>query len=332
MRFRRFVQVVDTHTAGEPTRVVLSGFPPIPGGTMEERRRWLARNADDFRKFLLQEPRGHADMFGALVTPPSSPEADFGVIFLDNGGYLRMCGHGTIGVATALAALGWTPKEEIVLDTPSGLVRCRIHRRGGEVAAVTFRNVPSFYLGTVEWKGFEVHIAYGGNLFALVDVRSLGVELERGSLPQLVSLGLSIRDELNSHHRFQHPETAWELQVELVEFYEEGDPPRNAVVFGRGQVDRSPCGTGTCAKMAFLHAHGLLQVGEEYRYRSILDTEFVGRIVEETKVGGRRAIVPEVTGTAHIVGFGHLVHAEGDPFPEGFSLFPPPRKPDKEGG
>lgn len=321
MGFRRFVQVVDTHTAGEPTRVVLSGFPPIPGKTMEDRRCWLAQNADDFRKFLLQEPRGHADMFGALVTPPSSPEADFGVIFLDNGGYLHMCGHGAIGVATALAALGWTSKEEIVLDTPSGLVRCRIHRREGEVVAVTFRNVPAFYLETVKWKGFEVHIAYGGNLFALVDVGALGVELERGFLPQLVHLGLEIRDELNSRRRFQHPETGRGLRVELVEFYEEGDPPRNVVVFGQGQVDRSPCGTGTCAKMAFLHAHGLLRVGEEYRYRSILDTEFVGRIVQEIKVGGKQAIVPEVTGTAHIIGFGHLVDVEGDPFPEGFSLF-----------
>jgi len=332
MRFRRFVQVVDTHTAGEPTRVVLSGGPIVPGETMEERRRWLARNADDFRKFLLREPRGHADMFGAIVTPPCCPEADFGVIFLDNGGYLGMCGHGAIGVVTALATLGWTDKDELLLDTPSGPVHCRIHCRGGEVTAVTFRNVPSFYLGAVEWQGIQVHIAYGGNLFALVDVRSLGIELERGSLLQLVRLGLSIRDWVNENHRFRHPGTGRELRVELVEFYEEGDPPRNVVVFGRGQVDRSPCGTGTCAKMAFLHARGLLGVGEEYRYRSILNTEFVGRIVQETTVGGTQAIIPEVTGTAHVAGFGHLVYVEGDPFPEGFSLFLPPWKPDKEGG
>ena len=125
MRLRRFVQVVDTHTAGEPTRVVLTGIPPIPGRTMEERRRWLAENADDFRRFLLREPRGHADMFGAIVTPPCSPGADFGVIFLDNGGYLGMCGHGAIGVVTALATLGWTDKDELLLDTPSGPVHCR---------------------------------------------------------------------------------------------------------------------------------------------------------------------------------------------------------------
>lgn len=332
MKLRRFVQVVDTHTAGEPTRVVLSGLPPIPGGTMEERRRWLAENADGFRKFLLREPRGHADMFGAIITPPCSPEADLGVIFLDNGGYLRMCGHGTIGVVTALAASGWTEKGTLALDTPAGLVRCRLHWREGELSGVTFRNVPSFYLGTLNPGGVPVHIAYGGNLFALVDAASLGVGLDREHLPELIRLGLEIRNEVNAHHRFLHPATGEELEVELVEFYDEGmAPPRNVVIFGKGQVDRSPCGTGTCAKMAFLHAEGRLRVGDEYRYRGILDTEFVGRIAAETEVGGKVAIVPEITGTAHVIGFGHLVYVEGDPFPEGFSLFSL-HKPGKEGG
>ena len=318
---RRFVQVVDTHTAGEPTRVVLAGVPPIPGRTMEERCRWLAENADDFRQFLLREPRGHADMFGAIITPPCSPGADFGVIFLDNGGYLRMCGHGAIGVITALASLGWIDGEETTLDTPSGLVHCCLHWRDGEVVGVTFRNVPSFYLATLMWREVPVHVAYGGNLFALVEARTLGVKLVREALPQLVRLGLSIRNWVNKKHRFRHPRSGRELSVELVEFYEEGNPPRNVVVFGNGQVDRSPCGTGTCAKMAFLHAQGLLCVEEEFRYRGILDTEFVGRIVGETEVGDKLAIVPEVTGTAHVTGFGQLVLEEGDPFPTGFQLF-----------
>lgn len=331
MRLRRFVQVVDTHTAGEPTRVVLAGIPPIPGRTMEERRRWLAENADDFRRFLLREPRGHADMFGAIVTPPCSPGADFGVIFLDNGGYLGMCGHGTIGVVTALASLGWIEGDVVTLDTPSGLVHCHIHRDGNGVQAVTFRNVPSFYLTAVGWRGVPVHIAYGGNLFALVEASAVGIKLVRESLPEIVRLGMEIRRWVNGNHRFRHPATGGELVVELVEFYEEGDPPRNVVVFGQGQVDRSPCGTGTCAKMAFLHARGLLGVGEEYRYRSILDTEFVGRIVAETEPGGTKAVIPEITGSAFITGFGQLVLVEGDPFPSGFHLFPWPREPHKEG-
>lgn len=324
MRFRRWVQVVDTHTAGEPTRVVVAGMPPLPGKTMEERRRWLAHYADGFRQFLLQEPRGHADMFGAIITSACSPEADFGVIFLDNGGYLRMCGHGTIGVVTALVALGWIDKDELVLDTPAGLISCRIHREGDKMRAVTFRNIPCFYLVTVEWKGIPVHISYGGSLFALVEVSSVKMELSRSSLPELVRLGTEIRRWVNANHRFQHPATARELEVELVEFYDEGDPPRNVVVFGHGQVDRSPCGTGLCAKMAFLHAQRLLALGEEYRCRSILDTEFIGRIIEETKVRDKEAIVPEVTGTAYVIGFGQLVLVEGDLFPTGFRLIPAP--------
>jgi proline racemase/trans-L-3-hydroxyproline dehydratase len=289
---------------------------------MEERRRWLAQHADGFRQFLLREPRGHDEMFGAIVTPPLSPEADFGVIFLDNGGYLGMCGHGTIGAVTALAVLGWIQREEVVVDTPSGLVRCRIHWKDRTVEAVTFRNIPSFYLETLEWEGAPLHIAYGGNLFALVEAKTMGFRLARETLPKLVQMGMEIRRWVNSKHDFRHPATGTELAVELVELYEESDPPRNVVVFGRGQVDRSPCGTGTCAKMAFLHARGSLRVGEEYRYRGILDTEFVGRIVAETMVGGKVAIVPEVTGSAHVVGFGQLVLVEGDPFPTGFRLIP----------
>lgn len=146
--------------------------------------------------------------------------------------------------------------------------------------------------------------------------------MARETLPKLVQMGMEIRRWVNSKHDFRHPATGTELAVELVELYEESDPPRNVVVFGRGQVDRSPCGTGTCAKMAFLHARGSLRVGEEYRYRGILDTEFVGRIVAETMVGGKVAIVPEVTGSAHVVGFGQLVLVEGDPFPTGFRLIP----------
>jgi len=304
VKLRRLIQVVDTHTAGEPTRVVTGGLPPIPGETMEEKRRWLAEHADGLRRFLLYEPRGHADMFGAILTPPTNPETHFGLVFLDCGGYLSMCGHGTIGAVTALAALGWLDEEE------------------EEVKAITFRNVPAFYLGPLKWEGRRLEIAYGGNLFALVEAREAGLPLTREALPELVRLGMEIRRWVNANHRFQHPATGEPLVVELVEFYEEGDPPRNVVVFGEGQVDRSPCGTGTCAKMAFLHARRRLRVGEEYRHLGILGTEFVGRIVAETRVGDLPAIVPEVTGSAYVMGFGHLVLEEGDPFPEGFRLLP----------
>lgn len=320
MNFRRLVQVVDTHTAGEPTRVVTAGFPLPQGGTMEEQRRWLADNADDLRGFLLREPRGHPDMFGALVLPPADPRADIGLIFLDNGGYLTMCGHGTIGAVTALAALGQITGDEVTVDTPAGLVRCRIERSRGEVQAVAFRNVESLYLKTVEIDGIPVAISYGGNLFALVDAEKAELPLSQENLPQLVARGLEIRARINAEHPFTHPGTGGKLTVELIEFYIEGPPARNVVVFGHGQVDRSPCGTGTCAKMAFLHARGELGVGEEYHYRSIIDTEFVGRIVSEVQVGDMPGIVPEVRGSAHITGFGTMVLVDDDPFPAGFRL------------
>ncbi len=321
MKILRWVQIVDTHTAGEPTRIVLGGLPhTIHGPTMGERQTWLADHAEDLRQFLLQEPRGHNDMFGAVVVPPINPEADFGLIFFDSEGCLGMCGHGTIGAVTALASLGWTQKEELIIDIPSGQVHCRIHWKDGEAGAVTFRNVASFYLTTLEKDGVPIHIAYGGNLFALVEVRSLGLQLERDALPELVHRGMAIRRWINQHHVFHHPATKAPLKVDLVEFYNETAPPTNVVVFGQGQVDRSPCGSGTCAKMAFLHVQGQLRVGEEYRYRSILGTEFIGRIVTETMVGDALGIIPEVTGSAHLVGIGSLVLVEGDPFPSGFRL------------
>ena len=320
MKIRRFVHVVDTHTGGEPTRVVIDGLPFIQGKTMAERRAWFEKHGKDLRGFLVQEPRGHANMFGAIVTPPADSRADFGLIFLDNSGTLSMCGHGTIGAVTALAELGRIHKKEVLLDTPSGLVTCHLHWKEGEVQDVTFRNVPSFFLRTVQWKGVPLHLSYGGNLFALVEASSLGVELKRQNIREIVDLGMTIRRWLNKNQTFHHPGTDIPLTVDLVEFYKESIPPRNVVVFGQGQVDRSPCGTGTCAKMAFLHAQGRLSVGEEYRYKSILNTEFVGRIVAEVKEGETTGIIPEVTGSAYVIGIGSLVLTSDDPFPSGFDL------------
>lgn len=320
MKIRRFVHVVDTHTAGEPTRVVLDGLPFIQGKTMVERHAWFEKHGKDLRGFLLQEPRGHTNMFGAIITPPVNPAADYGLIFLDSSGTLSMCGHGTIGAVTALAELGRIHKEEVLLDTPSGLVSCHLHSEQGEVRAVTFRNVPSFFLRTVQWKGIPLHLSYGGNLFVLVEASSLGIELKRQNISDIVDLGITIRSWTNRNLTFHHPATGNPLLVDLVEFYEETDPPRNVVVFGRGQVDRSPCGTGTCAKMAFLYSQGKLKPGEEYRYQGILKTEFIGRIVTETKIGSTLGIIPEVTGSAHVVAISSLVLTDRDPFPTGFNL------------
>ena len=320
MRLRRFVQIVDTHTAGEPTRVITGGLPPIPGDSMIDRRRWLETTGAPLRGFLLDEPRGHHDMFGAIITPPVNPEADFGVIFLDNNGTLAMCGHGTIGVATALVSLGQTEGDSIVLDTPAGLVSCHVNRTNGEVSSVTFQNVSAFYLHDLDWNGIPVHLSYGGNLFVLVDAASIGLHADREHLSELIDTGMTIRSWANEQTETYHPATGERLTIDLIEFYEAGDPDRNVVVFGDGQVDRSPCGTGTCAKMAFMHATGKLALEKEYRYSSILSTEFVGKIMGETMVGDTPGIVPQITGSAYITAIGSLILTDGDPFPSGFSL------------
>jgi len=317
MRFERTVQVVDTHTAGEPTRVVLDGLPPIPGTTMAQRRAYLDAHGDPWRGFLLREPRGHPDLFGAIVTPPADPRAQVGLLFIDNGGTLGMCGHGTMGALTALASLGRIRDGEVVVDTPSGLIACTV---APDAASVTIRNVPAFFIRTVEQDGIPVHLAYGGNLFALVEAAAVGLAVCRSDVPRLIETGLALRRSLNDRFAFRHPETEHLLPVELVEFYEEGAPPRNAVVFGHGQVDRSPCGTGTCAKMATLHAMGRLNENEDYRYRGLLDTEFVGRIIGTTRLGDCPAVLPTVRGRAHVTAFGSLLLTEGDPFPSGFDL------------
>ncbi len=322
MRNRRTLPFVDTHTAGEPTRIVLDGFPQPPGATMEERRQWLSVHADGLRRLVLQEPRGHRDMFGAVVSEPVDPTCDAGVFFIESGGYLRMCGHGTIGVVTALVALGRCSGPDVVLDTPAGRIACRVHGGGVPPEAVTMRNVPSFYLGDVDVEGTTVSLAFGGNLFGLVDVAAAGHRVDRTEIVPLVQTALELRARVNELGPWMHPASGEEMCVELIEFFGEGNPPRNLVVFGHGQVDRSPCGTGTSAKMATLHARGTLGVGEPYPYRSVLDTEFVGRIVEETDVGDHRGIVPEITGTAHIIATGDLILDEDDPFPEGFELMP----------
>ena len=325
MKFIRSIEVIDTHTAGEPTRVVVGGLPPISGETMLEKQAWFESFGTGLRHFLLQEPRGHNDMFAAVVFPPCHEDADVGVLFLEGGETLAMCGHGTIGVVTALVESGRFEGSLIRLDTPAGLVTCIIDYDDRTVRSVTLRNVPSFALDPVTYKGQEVHIAYGGNLFALVDISTLGTELRRENLPLLVEYASRLMVWINGNHVFRHPKSGKAFNVELVEFFETGSgslPDRNAVVFGHDQVDRSPCGTGTCAKMAYLHAHGHLAVGEPYTYRSILDTEFVGRIVETTSIGGVPAVIPEITGSAHITGMGTLVLTADDPFPEGFRLMP----------
>ncbi len=333
MKIKKIVTTVDAHTAGEATRIVTGGVPYIPGNTMAEKKKWIQEHLNDLRKMLMWEPRGHQDMFGAILTAPTSPDARTGVVFMDSGGYLDMCGHGSMGVATMLVDTGMVSvdgleegmEKEIILDTPAGKItaRVKIHEEGA--GEVTLCNVPAFYYDSVTIElpplgKIRVDISYGGNFFALVNGDQLEVPLELSHLNQLKALGLEIRDRVNGAISIVHPGTGKPARVDLTEIYRNGDPVKNTVIFGNGQVDRSPCGTGTCAKMAWLHKMGRLSVDEPYHHSSILNTRFMGRIVAETRVGDRAAIVPEITGSAHITGFHQFVAECKDPFKNGFLL------------
>lgn len=319
---------------GEPTRIVVGGLPAIPGNTIAQRREHLAREMDEIRRSLMQEPRGHADMFGAVLTQPTHPEADLGVIFMDTGGYLTMCVHGSIGVVTAALEMGFLPftgdETVVTLDTPAGLVRTVAHRLRGQVAAVTVSNVPSFLASrdlVVDVPGVghvKVDVAFGGSFFALVDEQALGVNLVPEDLTRVVERALALRNAVNDRQLFQHPAESHIQGVALTEIAgtaRAGSADlRTVVVFGSGQVDRSPCGTGLCAKMASLHFRGLLPIGKEVVAESILGTQFSGRLVAATQVGTMPAVVPEVTGSAYVTGYHHFVIDTKDPLAHGFLL------------
>jgi proline racemase/trans-L-3-hydroxyproline dehydratase len=272
-------------------------------------------------------------MFGAIITPPTSADAHAGVIFMDSKGYLDMCGHGTIGTVSVLINTGMVPIDhpgnpqslEVTIDTPAGKVSAVALIQDQTAKEVTFRNVPAFFHGYHEIRlpsigTIRVAISYGGNYFALVDARTLNTALELNNLDRLRSLALDIRNAVNGTVTIIHPPTGEKKNVDLVEIYQDGDPVKNMVVFGSGQVDRSPCGTGTCAKMAYLYEKGLLPIKEPFIHASILGTTFMGRVVEETLVGDRRGIIPEITGQAHITGIHQFVANELDPFKDGFVL------------
>ncbi|HHY95957.1 MAG TPA: proline racemase, partial [Firmicutes bacterium] len=235
MRARMVIHCVDSHTAGEPTRVVVAGLPPIPGRTMAEKKTYLQAHHDTVRCGLLREPRGHHDMFGAILLPPTRPEAALGVVFMDNGGYLSMCGHGTIGVVTTALETGiipsYEPVTEVVIDTPAGLVYTRALVEKGRVREVTFRNVPAFVFRrdlpvTVPgWGEVRVDVAFGGNFFAIVSARELHLALQPRELDTLVQLGIRIRDAVNATLPVRHPSQRHLTGVELVEFSEPLEPP-----------------------------------------------------------------------------------------------------------
>jgi proline racemase len=334
VRAARVLSAVDSHTEGMPTRVITGGVGPLPGATMFERKLHVERELDDLRTLLMYEPRGHSAMSGAILQPPTRPDADWGVLFIEVSGCLPMCGHGAIGTATVLVETGMVAVDEPVttirLDTPAGLVEARVDVDAGRAKAVTLENVPSFLLeaDVVVDAGdglgeITYDMAFGGNFYAILPVERLGLSLEREHVPTLISRGLQLMDAINASARPVHPanpDIAICHHVQLVAPGRDGSDARNTVVIHPGWVDRSPCGTGTSARMAQLHRHGDLGLHQEFVNESILGTRFTGRLVAETRVADIPAVVAEVTGRAWITGMGQYLLDPEDPFPAGFAL------------
>jgi proline racemase/trans-L-3-hydroxyproline dehydratase len=328
LSFEQMIQAVDSHTAGEPTRVVTGGLPQIPGRTMAEKRDVLRRDHDHLRRALVLEPRGHDAIIVAYLLPPTRDDADLGVVFVNDAGYLGMCGHGAIGLATTAVAMGMVPAVEptttIRLDTTVGVVECKVEVEAGRPRSVTITNVPSFLYRqrvVVPVHGFgriAADIAYGGNWFAFVEADQLGLMVEKAHLPVLMQAATAIRESMvREGIRGVHPDVGEEEIVDHVKLFVplDGERPgaRSLTLCPGTAYDRSPCGTGTSAKLAVLHAKGELGVGEWFDSDSVLGTRFRARVLETTRVGEHDAVVPEITGSAWITSMATFVIDPEDP-------------------
>jgi proline racemase len=334
------VDTVDYHTGGEPFRIIVGGAPPLEGSTILQRRRFALERVDHVRRFLVHEPRGHADMYGCHVVPPNDAGADLGVVFFHNEGYSTACGHGTIALVTWALETGVLPmtgaETPVTVDVPSGrlacVARCDIEAR--RVTSVRFTNVPSFVLATgvtlpTSRGPVTVDVGYGGAFYGSAEVGALGLAVDRSSLPVLIALQRELRPALDAALEVVHPDEPELSGIYGIIWWQDepagpGDDAtltqRNVTVFADGEVDRSPCGSGTSARLALLHAAGRIRTGETLRHRSIVDSVFAGRVTEETAVAGRPAVITEVEGTAHLAGRSHFVLDPTDPLGTGFLL------------
>lgn len=332
MRSVLAVQAVDSHTEGMPTRVVTAGVGVLPGATMAERRKYLMAERDDLRCLLMREPRGHGAMSGAILQPPLRADADMGVVFIEVSGCLPMCGHGTIGTATVLVEMGLVPVKQpittIRLDTPAGLVEAAVEVDAGHAVAVTLANVPSYLHladAVVEVPGLAgrltLDVAWGGNFYAILPASSVGLDVCADAHDQLVDTGLRIMNAVNEQLEFAHPEHPDLSSCHHVLFTapgRSGAGGRAAVTIHPGWIDRSPCGTGTSARMAQLHARGLLGLDEPFVHESLIGSRFTGRLTDTTMLGPYPAVLPTVRGRAWVTALATFLLDPDDPYPEGF--------------
>ena len=336
IRFSNSIFAIDSHTGGNPTRVVVGGLPKIPGNSIVQKRDYVKSKMNYVRTFLCNEPRGHDGMYGAILTEPTSEDADFGIIFFSPVSYDDMCGHGTIGVSTVLVEMGMVrveePSTKFTLETPAGLIRVTANMAGKELRGISFVNVPAFLYkedmsinvpGYGEVKG---DVAFGGNWFFHVNAKEIGVRVRPEDVDDLVKAGIAIKNEFNKEFDLVHP-TDPNISKKLLGVTIIDSPvtnkdadQRNIHILGR-MFDRSPGGTATSSRMAILFAKNKLGLNEEFVNESITGAVFRGRLIEKTKVGKYQAVIPEVTGSAHVSGFNHIVLDPDDPFGlEGFQL------------
>ena len=328
------VKTIDAHTAGEPLRVVVDGFPEIPGKTILEKRRYAMEHLDYLRTALMWEPRGHADMYGAVLTEPVTPDGDFGVLFMHNEGFSTMCGHGVIGLAKVVLDTGMLQKEGdspiIKMDTPAGRVTATAFRAHSEVVEVSFKNVPSFVyihnqsvdvpgVGTIHYD-----IAFGGAFYAFCSAEEAKVDLKPDDYSRLIEVGMRIKHAVMASTVIKHP-TEPDLgflygTIFVGEPFEASHHSRNVCIFADGEVDRCPTGTGVSARAAIHYARGEIDVRQPFVVESILGTTFTGEVVRTTKFGKFDAVIPKVTGSAHIVGMNTWLIDPRDPLGDGFLL------------
>lgn len=331
---RKMFRTIETHTLGQPTRTVVSGFGHIPGSTMEEKYVYMKNNEDWVRKILSFEPRGSKIMSGAILTEPCTPGTDIGVLYYEASGWLPMCGHDTIGVAVALIEAGLVNVEEpitrISMDTPAGVIQVEGKVTKGVVEEVSFLNAPAFVLkrnATVETKEFgalTVDISWGGNVYAILPAADINLEICPENCGKFIEAAQVIGRETNRQIRISHPEFSFVDSVTHVEFYGPSKNPeadvQNCVVALPNVVDRSPCGTGTSAKAALLYEEGKLKIGGSFVHESVIGSLFKCEIVGETKVGESIAVYPRITGNACVIGYATWILDPKDPFPEGFEV------------
>ena len=330
----KVLETIDAHTAGEPLRIIVSGYPPLPGESILEQRRYISENLDNFRRLLMWEPRGHADMYGALIVPAESAEADFGVLFMHNEGYSSMCGHGIIAITKVALEIGLVktakPISSFKIDTPAGLVTATADCSDAQIERISFENVPSFAVAldqTIDVPSIgkvKYDLAFGGAYYVFVDAVSIGLSLRVENVNRIISMGRKIKRAVDSSVRLKHP-----IHDELSFLYGTifTGPPvnpanhsRNVCVFADGEVDRSPTGTGVSGRAAIHLARGELSIKQSVTIESIIGTTFEVEPSRKTEYGGYNAVVPRVTGTAHITGRHQFFVGPDDPLYDGFIL------------